>query len=227
MNVLAIGAHPDDIDIYAGGTMLRYVERGDTVKFCVVTSGDIGHYKYSREELSAIRREEQLESAKIAGVETKFIGLPERIVDDNPTRDAIINVIRWANPDVVFTHWPDDSSVDHHIIGNIVKQALLCLKWKNQQTEYPPIDKLPKVFFWEPNGGFNYQPEQYVDISAQMEKKRSMLACHKSQVELEQDYMHCIEAMGMYRGLQAGCAYAEGFKAHLSFENPPDYRLLP
>lgn len=227
MNVLAIGAHPDDIDIYAGGTMLRYAERGDTVKFCVVTSGNIGHYDYDRAELAAKRKAEQLNSAAVAGAETLFLGMDERIVDDNPTRDAIVNAIRWADPDVIFTHWPDDSSVDHHVIGTIVKQALLCLKWKNQRTEYPPISKLPKVFFWEPNGGFHYQPEQYVDITDQMERKRAMLACHKSQVELEQDYMHAIEAMGMYRGLQAGYAYAEGFKAHLSFENPPDYKLLP
>lgn len=227
MNVLAIGAHPDDIDIYAGGTLLKYVEQGDRVNMCVVTSGNIGHYDYSRDELAAIRQEEQRNAAKILGAEIRFLGFDERIVDDTPTRNAIINAIRWADPDVILTHWPDDSSVDHHIIGRIVKESLLCLKWKNQETEYPPISKLPKVFFWEPNGGFNFQAEQYVDITDQMERKRNMLACHKSQVELEQDYMRAIEVMGAYRGLQSGCAYAEGFRAHMSFENPPNYKLLP
>lgn len=227
MKILAIGAHPDDIDIYAGGMLLKCAQRGDEIKMCVVTSGNIGHYDYNREELAAIRKKEQTDSANILGAEIKFLGFDERIVDNSETRDAIVNIIRWADPDVIFTHWPEDSSVDHHIIGNIVKQSLLCLKWKNQETEYPPISKLPKVFFWEPNGGFNFQPEQYVDISDVMDKKRSMLACHKSQVELEQDYMHAIEAMGMFRGLQSGYKYAEGFKAHMSFENPPDYKVLP
>lgn len=227
MNILAIGAHPDDIDIYAAGTLLKCVERGDVVKLCVVTSGNIGHYDYSRTELAKIRKKEQMNSAEILGAETMFLGMDERIVDDTPTRNAIINAIRWANPDVIFTHWPNDSSVDHHIIGQIVKESLLCLKWKNQQTEYPPISKLPKVFFWDPNGGFNFQPEQYVDITAQMEKKKQMLACHKSQVELEQDYMRVTEVLGAFRGLQSGYVYAEGFKAHMSFENPPDYKMLP
>lgn len=56
MNILAIGAHPDDIDIYAAGTLLKCVERGDVVKLCVVTSGNIGHYDYSRTELAKIRK---------------------------------------------------------------------------------------------------------------------------------------------------------------------------
>lgn len=66
-----------------------------------------------------------------------------------------------------------------------------------------------------------------MDITAQMEKKKQMLACHKSQVELEQDYMRVTEVLGAFRGLQSGYVYAEGFKAHMSFENPPDYKMLP
>ncbi len=227
MIVLAIGAHPDDIDIYAAGTLLKYAQRGDTVKLCVVTSGNIGHYDYNRAELASIRKKEQENSASILGAEVMFLGLDERIEDTTAVRNSIINAIRWANPDVILTHYPDDASIDHHITGKIVKEALLCLKWKNQETEYPPITKLPKVFFWEPNGGFHFQPEQYIDISSQMEKKRQMLSCHKSQVELEQDYMRVIEIMGAYRGLQSGYEYAESFKAHMSFENPPDYKMLP
>jgi len=139
MVVLAIGAHPDDIEIYAGGTLLKYIKNGDTVKLCVVTSGNIGHYNYTREELAAIRKSEQLESAKKMGAEIMFLGLDERIEDNNVTRNAIINAIRWANPDVILTHFPGDSSIDHAIIGTIVKQSLLCLKWKNQETYYPPL----------------------------------------------------------------------------------------
>src|SRR5699024_8227399 len=165
--------------------------------------------------------------AEILGAETMFLGMDERIVDDTPTRNAIINAIRWANPDVIFTHWPYDSSVDHHIIGQIVFESLLCLNWRNQLTEYTSISKLLKVLFCDQDEAYNYQPEQYEDITAQMEKKKQMLACQKSQVELEQDYMRVTVVLGAFRGLQSVYVYAEGFKAHMSFENPPDYKMLP
>lgn len=83
------------------------------------------------------------------------------------------------------------------------------------------------MFFWDPNGGINFQPEQYVDITEVFDKKRELLACHNSQIELEQDYMKAMEILSSFRGLQARCMYAEGFKAHNSFENPPNYKLLP
>ena len=60
-----------------------------------------------------------------------------------------------------------------------------------------------------------------------MDLKKEMLACHKSQIELEQDYMRVVDVLSAFRGLQAGCLYAEGFIAHNSFENPPNYKLLP
>ena len=227
MDVLAIAAHPDDIEISVGGTLLKYIDGGHTVKLCMVTSGNIGHYNYTREELAAIRKAEQLESAKLMGAEIMFLGFDERILDGHEERNAIINAIRWANPDVIFTHDPTDNSIDHAVVGDIVRHSLLCLKWKNQETEYPPISKLPSVFFWETAGGINFQPQQYVDITNYMEKKSALLACHKSQVELEQDYMRLIECQGAYRGMQSGCEYAEGFRAHISFENPPNYKLLP
>jgi len=227
VDILAIAAHPDDIEISAGGTLLKYIDSGHSVKLCVVTSGNIGHYNYTKEELAAIRRAEQQESADMMGAEVIFLDFDERIIDGHDERNAIINAIRWADPDVIFTHDPTDNSLDHNVVGNIVSHALLCLKWKNQKTEYPPISKLPAVFFWETAGGLNFQPQQYVDITDYMEKKRELLSCHKSQVELEQDYKRLIEVSSAYRGMQSGYRYAEGFRAHMSFENPPNYKLLP
>lgn len=230
MNVLAIGAHPDDIEMNCFGTLQKYAKHGHSIKLVVVTKGNIGHYQYSDEELTQIRKKEAEKTAEMLGCPIMFLDFDERIEDNTNTRNAIINAIRWADPDVIFTQNPACSSVDHAITGTIVKQSLIALKWAKCKTEYPPTNKQPSVFFFETNGGFNFQPDCYIDITDEMEEKRVALRNHKSQVELGQDdvsIMDIMEISSAYRGMQSGCRYAEAFAAHRAAENVANYKLLP
>lgn len=69
MNVLAIGAHPDDIELYAGGTLAKYAKCGDKVFMATATNGNIGSATHSMEEIAVIRKEEARKSASIIGAE--------------------------------------------------------------------------------------------------------------------------------------------------------------
>lgn len=228
MNVLAIAAHPDDVDISCSGTLVKYRKQGHSIFIIVTTSGNMGHNGFNRDELSKIRKKEQSNSAEIIGAKIRFLGFDDQELIDTPeVRRSFINSIRWANPDVILTHYPDDNSADHAMTGKIVGNILLSLPWKNALVDEVPMKKAPSVFYWDTNGGIGFNPEAYVDISEDMETKRNALAQHKSQIELAVDYMNVIEIVSAFRGLQAGYKYAEAFIGHKVFEYMPDYKLLP
>ena len=103
MNVLAIGAHPDDIEINCGGTLLQCLKRGDNVTACHMSDGDMGHVVIMPEELGKIRRQEAQNAAKIAGYKGIWGGSHDLdIYDDKETRDRIVKIIRDAKVKIGF-----------------------------------------------------------------------------------------------------------------------------
>lgn len=229
MNVLAIVAHMDDAEIYCGGTLLRYIERGDQVTVLVVTNGNKGSYVLSPEETTRVRREEQREACKRLGAqEPMFYDYEDdMLVDSVQLRLDIVSAIRKVRPSVILTHTPQDGSNDHSAVGVGVIKALISLPFKNIPVSEPPMTEMPQVFFMEPAGGVGFQPEQYIDISAQQERKVHAFQAYQSQIAYDPRYQENIEIVGRFRGYQAGCMYAEGFQAYRFFGFMPDYKLLP
>lgn len=234
MNVLFIGAHPDDIEISAGGTMLKYREAGHKIFMIVATNGNIGSGVIaSREEIASIRAGEARDAAAVAGAQ--IIQLPfddERLIDSVETRDAMLNAIRWAAPDVIFTHPAEDNSPDHRAVSNIVQSVMLSIPVKLLKTEYPPCDKKISLFFFEPTAGIGFMPEYYVDITDQLAGKEKLIECHRSQYEWMGNYMDesltdMPNAIARFRGVQSGYKYAESFRAFRIHGFMPDHKLLP
>ena len=233
-NILAVGAHPDDIEYFCAGTLFKYKKQGNKIFIALTTSGNQGSNEYtSRKEIAAIREKEQLEAAKLLEAEVRFMRFDDEGLQDTPeTRKAVINAIRWANPDVIFTNSPFDPSTDHAMTGKIVSEIILSLPGKNIPADELPITKVPSLFFWDTGAGINFLPEVYVDISDVIKLKLEALSKHKSQsawmdvFQIQGFIEHC-EILSKFRGLQAGCKYAEGFIAHRIHGYMPDFKLLP
>ena len=120
MNVLAIGAHPDDVDFCCGGTVIRMAQEGHRVVICVVTDGR-AHPIGDPEKVAARRRQEAQRSAGLAGAEIEFLGLPDgQLVDDVPTRLKFIDLIMRLQPDLIITHYSEDYHADHVMTSRLV-----------------------------------------------------------------------------------------------------------
>ena len=218
MNVLFVGAHPDDIEGYCGGTATLYAEQGHKVFFCVATNGNVGSSTLPKEEIAAIRHQEALNAAKVIGAQLIWLGFDDEfLLDSVETRHAFIEAFRIARPDVIFCHWREDYNPDHSISGMIVDECAHMGGIPNIKTASPPTDKIPHVYFMDTPIGVNFEPEIYVDITRTFAKKVEMSHAHVSQDQWIKDVFGYgldafLEIPAKYRGLQAGCPMAEAFR---------------
>ena len=235
MRVLFIGAHPDDIEIECGGTMAKCAKRGDTVICCHLSDGDLGHVEIMPEELGKIRREETRKALTMAGAsEVIWGGFHDLGVyaHNKEAVDKVVEVIRYARPDFIVTHCPDDYMPDHNATYELVFAASFAATVPHYPCKYPDaIDTVP-VFFMEASSGIGFLPEFYVDITEEMEMKKAMLQCHESQLKwlLDQDgidFTEKLEIAARYRGYQCGVKYAEGFRCLRQDLRQRAARLLP
>ena len=234
MNILAICAHPDDIEVNCAGTLLKYRQAGHKIFIALTTSGNTGSNRIpSKAQTAAIREAEQLKAAAYLDAQVRFLRFDDEGLSDTPaTRRAVLTAIRWANPDIIFTNAFTDGSTDHAITAELVTRVILSVGGRHHNADLPPIDKKPQVFFFTAGGNIENMPRAYVDITDVIETKKKMLYCHESQYMWMQTFMEgdfCDAMLGICRmlGIQAGCKYAEGFVA---FDFPGyrgDYRLLP
>jgi LmbE family N-acetylglucosaminyl deacetylase len=231
MNILAIGAHPDDIEIHAAGTLAKFVARGDTVHMVSSTNGNIGSATKTMEEIAAIRKEESKKSAAIIGAE--FICLDyddEMFFENKEVRLAFIDLVRYCRADLIFTHNPVDYNPDHELTSKIVNDIAVMIPIPNIKTKHPPYDRIPQIYYWETASGLVFVPTDYVDISDTFDIKKQMLKQHESQGQWmkdnykdamayeEADFFERITIAARYRGLQCGVKYAEGFiRANYAF----------
>lgn len=234
MNILAICAHPDDIEVNCAGTLLKYRQQGHNIFIATTTSGNTGSNLIpSKAQTAAIREAEQLKAAAYLDVQVRFLRFDDEGIADTPaSRRAVLTAIRWANPDIIFTNAFTDGSTDHAITAELVTRVILSVGGRHHNADLPPIDKKPQVFFFTAGGNIENNPRAYVDISDVIETKKKMLYCHESQYMwmqtfMEGDFCDAMLGTGRMLGIQAGCKYAEGFVA---FDFPGyrgDYRLLP
>jgi LmbE family N-acetylglucosaminyl deacetylase len=236
MNILAIFSHPDDIETFCGGTLLKYKKQGHKIFFALTTSGDQGSNVHaSREEIGAQREQEQLGAAKYYDAPIQFLRFhDQRWYDGEEGRRAVLNAMRWANPDVIFTNYPEDPSVDHHVTAQMVSDLMLSLPGKLLPADEAPCEKVPTLFYadtMEPR----FFPEAYVDITDEIDDKIKSRDCHLSQVAWmrrvasfsDYDAEGQIRTVAAFRGLQTGCKYAEGFRAFRILGYMPNFNLLP
>ncbi|MBT4483012.1 MAG: PIG-L family deacetylase [Candidatus Latescibacteria bacterium] len=233
MNVLFVGAHPDDIETFAGGTAARYKARGDKLFFCVATNGNVGSSTLPPDEIAAIRHEEAKAGAAVLGAELIWLDFDDEfLLDSRESRLAFINAFRIARPDVVFCHWQNDYNPDHSISGYLVDECVSMACIPNIRTDEPPTDKIPHVYYMDTPAGVNFEPELYVDITGTFSVKVEMVGKHESQDQWMKDLFGYeleafLEIPAKFRGLQAGVKMAEAFKPSQRWGRTFTQHLLP
>jgi len=233
MRILAVGAHPDDIEILCAGTLAACRARGDTIVMAVATDGRMGHKEILPPELAAVRRREQEESCKILGAELIWMGIRDEFVFDNEaTRSLFIDLYRQAKPDFVLTHWNGCYHPDHRGVEKLMWDAGFVSSVKHVETGFPYHPAVTPFFHMEPLAGVEFIPTEYVDISPYFDVKRRMLECHQSQLKWLKDHdgidiVEFMTTVSRFRGIQAGVKYAEGYRRVNTWPRGTAQRLLP
>jgi LmbE family N-acetylglucosaminyl deacetylase len=236
MNVLAVGAHPDDVEMSCAGTLAKMVQRGDRVTAAHVALGDAGSFQLDADSTARIRAREAQDAAAILGVEYQRISIDIsdcRINSANEShREALVDLVRVAKPDLVITHSPDDYMSDHNEVSKLVFGATFAASLPNYATHYSYHSKVPALYYMDTEGGIGFQPSEFVDISETIELKVTALAAHQSQLTWlkEHDSVDMVEQMksiARFRGLQCQVEYAEGFTPCQTWLRTFSYRLLP
>jgi LmbE family N-acetylglucosaminyl deacetylase len=185
INVVVIGAHPDDPDIRAGGTAIKYAQAGHNVLFVSLTNGDAGHHEKGGGALARIRRAESMEAGKRFGVE--YIVLDNHDGELMPTlenRKEVIRLIRNWNADIVMGPRPNDYHPDHRNTAILVQDAAYMVIVPNVASDVPPLEKNPVFLYVEDRfqKPYPFQPDISVDISDVFEQKVYGMAAHESQM---------------------------------------------
>lgn len=234
MNVLAVGAHPDDLEILCAGTLLRYARAGHNVVMCNVAIGDKGTNDLSPEEIAAVRLEESRRAAEIGGARHLTLGIRDTDVDatDSGQRLLAVELLRSVRPDVVLTHHPADYMGDHRQVSALVFDTTMTATLPRLETASPALEHVPSVYYMDTLAGVDFLPEEYVDVSDTLETKLQMLAAHASQVEwlrhdIESSIVEDVRTMARFRGMQAGVRFAEGFVRASAWHRGTTRRLLP
>lgn len=241
MNILAIGAHGDDIEVQCGGTIAKAAARGDKVFMCVVTDGR-GRPKGDPEQIAEVRHKESQASADVIGAELIWMGIPDGGLKPTDEYTAqFVEVIRQAQPDIIITHPQDDYHPDHRYTHQMVLDAAQLARVRN----YPYSDLAPyrqsfPIAFMDGVLGLSFIPEEWVDISDFFDTKMEMLSKHYSQMmpdtydptyvvpPIDQNPMaRMIEVQSAYRGMQCGARYGEAFLYWKSSNRILPRRILP
>ena len=184
LNVVIIGAHPDDPD-KIGGCAYKWTQAGHTVTMISFTNGDAGHQTIKAEELAKLRREEARKAGEAIGI--KYITLDNhdgQVIPSYENRLQMIKVIREYKADLVIFHRPYDYHPDHRYTGTLVLDAAYMVTVPTVLPEVPFLERNPMFLFM--SDGFVH-PEPFsadvvIDIEDAIEKKIDMYHEHKSQM---------------------------------------------
>ena len=218
MRVMAIGAHPDDLEILCAGTLARYVAEGHQVTMCHIARGDRGSYEHTREEITAIRDAEARAAAEVVGAAYQALDVADGEIDSSNEgqRVRVTEAIRLARPDVVLAHSANDYMTDHVEASRLAFDASFLATLPLYETASPHLPEVPALVYMETVTGNDFVPVEFVDISAHIETKLTALGRHQSQLRWLADHdgvdmLDQIRTVSRYRGLQCGVEYAEGF----------------
>lgn len=205
INVLAIGAHADDVDIGCGGTIALHTTKGDNVYILVMAESFYTNYdgRIFRPKREGEREEKN--AAKVLGAK-QLINLgfeTKKVPYSVESIEAINKIIDRYKIDIIYTHWYHDTHQDHkRTTRSVISAARYVKNILMYEPEYPAGRSYT---------GFRNQ--YYVDISSTFEVKMEGLRQHKSQIEkYGKDFLEAVEARARHRGYEIGNKYAECFE---------------
>lgn len=233
MNVLAIGCHPDDIEVACAGTMAKYQKQGHKVIVCHVANGNLGHVLIQPDELRTMRIQEAKNAGALAGIEVITCDVGDLMVYPNQEqRDKVVEVIRYAQPDVIITHSPNDYMPDHTAVSQLVFDATFAASVPHYMNGRGAAAPVTPLYYMDTLAGVGFMPTEYVDITETIDLKLEMLEQHVSQMKWMRDHDHIdfaefVRTCARFRGLQSGVQYAEAFTQCYAWPKITTKRMLP
>jgi len=202
LKVICVGGHPDDPESGCGGTLSRYVASGHSVTILYLTRGERGIRGKGLDEAAKIRTVECEQACQLIGARPKFFGQIDGATEINHTHvETMMKLLGEEQPDVIFTHWPVDTHMDHQVASMLSIRGWMAL------------GERPLLYFFEVDTGAQSQgflPNTYVDITEVLEKKKAALFAHVSQ-DGNGIWREHHEIIAQWRGREAGVAAAEAF----------------
>jgi len=195
VNILAIGAHPDDLEYGCGGTLIKYIRAGHRIFLYIATHGSFGGE-------GDVRAEEMVASAQQMGATDLFWGgyTDTQIPLTRDLISEVESIISKVKPKFIFTHWHDDTHQDHR---NLTACTLAATRY------------IPNFLFYEAPTSQDFNPNVYVDITDVLDAKLELLEAHTSQVTKthieDTTILDIARSAATFRGIQARVRYAEGF----------------
>ncbi len=184
MNIVCIGAHPDDAEFYAGGTMVQCARAGHKVHMVSLTNGDIGHHEMAGGALARRRAAEARLSAERAGLKTSILDIHDgELLPTLETRRQVVKLIRQCSADVVITHRPWDYHPDHRYAAIAVQDAAFMVTVPFFCPDTPSLRRNP-IFLYMMDKftrPIPFQPDIAVAVDSVMDVKWSMLDAMESQ----------------------------------------------
>lgn len=225
--ILAIHAHPDDVEFQCAGTLALLAKAGHEIHISTMTPGDCGSATQPADEIAAIRRAENSASAELIGAAYHCLEFRDlAIFEDDESRRRVTEHIRRINPDLIMTAPAVDYLCDHEITHRLVRDACFAAPIPNYKTRQwepaNPTGHIPHLYFMDALEGLDRRGQSqpvdfYIDVSSVFSVKRDMLACHASQREWLlkhhgiDEYLIGQEKASRNRGNEAGVEHAEGF----------------
>ncbi|WP_223702019.1 bacillithiol biosynthesis deacetylase BshB1 [Sutcliffiella deserti] len=218
LDILAFGAHPDDVEIGMAGTLAKYKEQGYKIGIC-----DLTYAELSSNGTKTIRQEEAKAASKVLDLDSRIqLSLPDRgLYNKEDYILEIVSVIRRYKPKLVFAPYSQDRHPDHGNCALLVEEAVFSSGIRKYQDPAElGAHKVHNLYFYMING--MHQAQFYIDISSQIEKKKQALLSYASQFEKKEDsidtpltngYIEGVISRERAYGRQIGTQYAEGFFA--------------
>jgi LmbE family N-acetylglucosaminyl deacetylase len=243
--VLAVMAHPDDVEMTCAGTLVLLKRAGWEVHLASMTAGDLGSATLTRAQISRTRRREAAASAKLLGATYACLEFDDlTLVYNETTKRRVSALLRQVRPDLLIVPSPVDYMADHEETPRIVREAAFASTIPNWRASFngkrpPPCDRLPALLYADPidnidHFGRRVRVRYVVDITASVDFKEKMLAAHDSQRSWlrqqhgEDEYLSWMRRVAVdrardFRDLRV--KYAEGFRPHLGHGFPREDHL--
>ncbi|MGV8914166.1 MAG: bacillithiol biosynthesis deacetylase BshB1 [Kaistella sp.] len=221
IDILAFGAHPDDVELGCSGTLAKLISEGKKVAVVDLTQGELG-----TRGTNVTRAEEAAEATKILGISAREnLRMKDGfLLNTEEYQMQIVKMIRKYQPEIVFANAIEDRHPDHAKASKLVSDACFLSGLVKIETEIEGEDQKP----WRPKHVFHYiqwkniQPDFVVDISDFMDKKIETCLAYKTQFYdpnskepmtpiATKDFLESLTYRAQDLGRLAGVAYAEGF----------------
>lgn len=184
MNVVLIGAHPDDVEVVAGGCVTLWCEAGFDVTIVSMTNGNKGHHIEKGAALAARRKRESKSSADLVGAKSIVLTTPDGELEPTlAVRKKVVSLIRKAKADLVITHRPNDYHPDHRYTSQVVQDAAYMVTVPHFLPSVPALRKNPTFMYFMDRfqKPYPFSPDVAVGVDAVMGTKWEMFDAMESQ----------------------------------------------